>query len=122
MSDGFPSAYRAETSADVPTRAAGPRRCSPRRREPTTRRPRSRATASTRGTVGCGTSGVLYNLARPSSNPLQAHAGGPMWSVLVVLLSAAGALAQTPTGSIDGTVRDTSGAVVPGVTVVVIHP
>jgi len=44
-----------------------------------------------------------------------------MWSVLVVLLSAAGALAQTPTGSIDGTVRDTSGAVVPGVTVVVIH-
>jgi hypothetical protein len=39
--------------------------------------------------------------------------------VLSLLAGATGAFAQTPTGSIDGTVRDASGAVVPGVTVVV---
>ena len=41
--------------------------------------------------------------------------------VFVVLLGASAALAQTVTGEIRGTVRDSSGGVLPGVTVTALH-
>ena len=59
-----------------------------------------------------------------SSHLLHIHARttstqGTLWLVIALLLLCATALAQVQTGTISGTVRDTTGAVLPGATVTI---